>query len=58
MMRFTSNAAAYILSTVALLSLITPVVYAYPATFTDPQAGRIVHAFDSLTIKWYVMKEE
>ena len=57
-MRFTSNAAAFILSTVALLSLITPVICAFPATFTNPKTGQTVNAFDTITIAWYVVKRD
>ena len=56
-MRFTSN--AFIVSTVALLSLITPLVYAdNEVTVTTPAAGQVVNAFDSIEIAWYVAKRD
>ena len=66
-MRFTSN--AFIISTAALLSLITPGVNAADATsavnthdsiavITTPSAGQTVNAFDSIVVAWYVLKME
>jgi hypothetical protein len=55
-MRFTSN--AFIVSTVALLSLITPVVNAAVANFKVPTGGQTLMVYDSIYIKWYVVKRE
>jgi len=55
-MRFTSN--AFIVSTVALLSLITPVVNANVAVITTPSAGQTVNVFDPIVVTWYVVKRE
>ena len=55
-MRFTSN--AFIISTVALLSLITPVVNANVAVFTSPTAGEQLNAFQSVDVTWYVGESE
>ena len=55
-MRFTSN--AFIVSTVALLSLITQGVNANVAVITTPSAGQTVNAFDSIVVTWYVVKRE
>ena len=55
-MRFTSN--AFIVSTVALLSLITPVVNAAVADITTPTTGQTLNVGDSIYVKWYVVKRE
>jgi hypothetical protein len=55
-MRFTSN--AFIVSTVALLSLITPGVNAAVADITTPTSGQTVNVFDSIVVTWYVVKRE
>jgi hypothetical protein len=55
-MRFTSN--AFIVATVALLSLVTPGVNAFVAEFTFPAGGEIFNAFEPITVTWYVVKRE
>jgi hypothetical protein len=57
-MRFNSN--AFILSTAALLSLITPVVNAdeYKATITSPAGGVEWNVYQLYQITWYVVKRE
>jgi hypothetical protein len=55
-MRFTSN--AFIVSTVALLSPITPVVNAAVADITTPAGGQTLMVYDSIYVKWYVVKRE
>lgn len=57
-MRFTLN--AFILSTVALLSLITPLVHADgdAVTVTNPVAGETLNAFESVDVTWYVAKRD
>ena len=53
-MRFTSN--AFIVSIVALLSLITPVVNAVDsAVITSPSAGQTLKAFQLVDVTWYVV---
>ncbi|KAI0279505.1 hypothetical protein BGY98DRAFT_421868 [Russula aff. rugulosa BPL654] len=52
-MRFNSN--AFVVSTVALLSLITPVVNAQTvATFTEPAGGESFNVSQSVLVKWTV----
>ncbi|KAI0279502.1 hypothetical protein BGY98DRAFT_933164 [Russula aff. rugulosa BPL654] len=53
-MRFNSN--AFILPTVALLSLITPVVNAdeYDITITSPPAGATFHPLQSISVAWVI----
>ena len=55
-MRFTWN--AFIVSTVALLSLITPVVNAAGdvGVITQPAAGDKFNVFQSVNVVWYVVK--
>ncbi len=53
-MRFTSS-NAFIASTVALLSLITPIVSAATATITSPAAEQTLQAFGSVQVQWYVV---
>ena len=59
-MRFTLS--GFIVSTVALLSLITPVVYAgrpdEPAVITSPKAGAILNTNLPVDVEWYVVKGE
>jgi hypothetical protein len=55
-MRFTSN--AFIVSTVALLSLITPGVNAAVADITSPTSGQTINVFSSIEVTWYVVKRE
>jgi len=56
-MRFTLN--AFIVSTVAVLSLVTPVVNAAdPATITTPKSGDTLNTFVPFDVKWYVEKGE
>ena len=55
-MRFTWN--AFIVSTVALLSLITPVVNAVDsdvAVINSPSAGQTVNLFQPVDVTWYVV---
>jgi hypothetical protein len=47
-MRFTSN--AFIVSTVALLSLITPGVNAAVADITSPTSGQTINVFSSIEV--------
>jgi hypothetical protein len=56
-MRFTSN--AFIVSTVALLSLITTVAAdsGDVAQITSP-SGQTLNAFQSIDVSWYVVKRE
>ena len=56
-MRFTSN--AFIVSTVALLSLIAPVAAdsGDVAQITSP-SGQTLNAFQSIDVSWYVVKRE
>jgi hypothetical protein len=54
-MQFTSN--AFIVSTVALLSLMTPVVNAAAvADIISPAAGDKLYIGEMLNVKWYVVK--
>jgi hypothetical protein len=55
-MRFTSN--TFIVSTVALLSLITPGVNADVAEITTPATGSKWMAYDPIYVEWYVVKRE
>ena len=57
-MRFNSN--AFILSSVALLSLITPVINAdeYVATITSPAGGVEWNEYQVYQVTWYVVKRE
>ena len=53
-MRFTLN--AFIVSTVALLSLITPVVNAVDVgVINSPSAGQTVNLFQPVDVTWYVV---
>ncbi|KAN0106949.1 hypothetical protein V8E52_010617 [Russula decolorans] len=55
-MRFTSN--AFIVSTVALLSLITPGVNAAVADITTPTSGQTVNVFDSIVVTWTITNSQ
>ena len=54
-MRFTSS-SAFIASTIALLSLMTPVISADVAKITSPVGGQVfLGGVDSVQVQWYVV---
>ena len=55
-MRFISN--AFIVSTVALLSLMTLAVNANVGVITTPASGQQLNVLDSIEVTWYVVKRE
>ncbi|KAF8499598.1 hypothetical protein F5888DRAFT_1802095 [Russula emetica] len=55
-MRFISN--AFIVSTVALLSLITPGVNANVAQITNPASGQTFNVHDSVEVTWTVTNSQ